>query len=111
MAQNSLIQIRVDEDTKREADALFSRLGLDTPTAVRMFLKQALLQHGLPFHVAESQRGPEAHLPRREGALDFTQMTKEQIDDVLQRAWDNMLAGNTKPAAEVHENLKREYGI
>ena len=111
MAQNSLIQIRIDEDTKREADALFSRLGLDTPTAVRMFLKQALLHHGLPFHVTESQIDPEAHLPRREGALDFTQMTKEQIDGVLQKSWDNMLAGNTKPASEVHENLKRKYGI
>ena len=111
MAQNSLIQVRVDEDVKREADALFARLGLDTPTAVRMFLKQALLQHGLPFHVTELQIGPEAHLPRREGALDFTKMTKEQIDNVLQRSWDNMLAGNTKPAAEVRENLKRKYGI
>ena len=112
MAQNSLIQVRVDEDTKREADALFSRLGLDTPTAVRIFLKQALQQHGLPFPVVESQpETSEAHLPRREGALDFSRMTKQQIDDVLQKSWDDMIAGNVLPAAAVHENLEWKYGI
>ena len=110
MAQNSLIQIRVDEDTKREADALFSRLGLDTPTAVRMFLKQALQQHGLPFHVSEMHSDPEAHLPRRGGALDYTRMTREQFDEVMQRSWDNMQAGNTIPAEEVHAEMERLFG-
>ena len=111
MAQNSLIQVRVDEGVKRDADALFSRLGFDTPTAIRMFLKQALLQHGLPFHVAEPQTDPQAHLPRKEGAPDIARMTKEQIDDMLQRSWDNMLAGNTKPASEVRESMKRKYNL
>lgn len=53
MAQNSLIQIRVDDATKRDADALFSDLGLDTPTAIRIFLTQAIKQQGIPFAVAE----------------------------------------------------------
>lgn len=53
MAQNSLLQIRVDDDLKREADELFSDLGLDTPTAVRIFLKHAVKYHGMPFHVGQ----------------------------------------------------------
>jgi len=51
MAQNSLIQVRVDENLKKEADHLFADLGLDTPTAIRIFLKQAIKQQGLPFDV------------------------------------------------------------
>lgn len=51
MAQNGLIQVRVDETLKKEADELFTDLGLDTPTAIRIFLKQSLRQHGLPFQV------------------------------------------------------------
>ena len=51
MAQNSLIQVRVDHDLKANADALFSDLGLDTPTAIRMFLNQSLMNNGLPFDV------------------------------------------------------------
>ena len=51
MAQSSLIQVRVDEDFKKEADDLFADLGFDTPTAIRIFLKQAIKRRGLPFEV------------------------------------------------------------
>ena len=105
MSQNSLIQIRVDEATKKEADALFSNLGLDTPTAVRIFLKQALKYHGLPFAVVDTD--PEVHLPRKMGALDMTQMTKEQFDSVMQNAWDSARAGRTIS----HEEVMRKYGL
>lgn len=53
MAQNILIQVRVDDSLKKDADTLFSDLGLDTPTAIRIFLKQAIMRHGLPFDVAQ----------------------------------------------------------
>lgn len=48
-------QIRIDADVKREANALFSRLGLDMSGAVNLFLHQCLLHRGLPFAVAEPQ--------------------------------------------------------
>ena len=53
MAQTSLVQVRLDEPFKREVDTLFADLGLDTPTAIRMFLKQAVKRHGLPFEVTQ----------------------------------------------------------
>ena len=49
------IQIRVDDTLKSDADALFSDLGLDTTTAVRMFLKQAVRQQAIPFAVGREQ--------------------------------------------------------
>ena len=52
MAQSSLIQIRIDDELKREAEALFSDLGLDVPTAIRLFLKQSLIHNGIPFAIA-----------------------------------------------------------
>jgi len=45
------IQVRVDDGTKKAADSLFSSLGLDTSTAVRMFLIASLENSGLPFPV------------------------------------------------------------
>jgi DNA-damage-inducible protein J len=45
------IQVRLDDDTKAAADSLFGGLGLDTPTAVRMFLAAAIEHDGLPFAV------------------------------------------------------------
>jgi len=45
------IQVRVDGNTKTAVDSLFSSLGLDTSTAVRMFLMASLENNGLPFPV------------------------------------------------------------
>ena len=45
------MQIRIDDDLKTAADSLFTNLGLDTSTAVRMFLAAAIAKDGLPFAV------------------------------------------------------------
>ena len=45
------LQIRVDDTLKREADSLFASLGLDTSTAVRIFLNAAVENAGIPFSV------------------------------------------------------------
>ncbi len=52
---NTLMQIRVDENLKKEADTLFADLGLDTTTAVRIFLKTCLRKKGLPFRVQKKK--------------------------------------------------------
>ena len=50
------IQVRLDEKIKAEADTLFASLGLDTSTAIRMFISAALDIRGLPFDVRKKQR-------------------------------------------------------
>lgn len=45
------LQIRVDDVMKKAADELFSSLGLDTSTAIRIFLSIAIENGGLPFEV------------------------------------------------------------
>ena len=53
MASSALIQVRIDEKTKQQADILFADLGFDTPTAIRIFLNQAIRREGMPFEVAK----------------------------------------------------------
>jgi len=48
------IQVRVDGHLKDSADTLFSSLGLDTSTAVRMFLVASIEARGIPFPIAHS---------------------------------------------------------
>lgn len=45
------LQIQVDDSLQKEADALFAGLGLDTTTAVRIFLNAAVEYAGIPFPV------------------------------------------------------------
>ena len=45
------LQIRIDNMLKKQADALFSSLGLDTSAAIRIFLNASIENEGLPFSV------------------------------------------------------------
>lgn len=47
----SLLQVRVEESLKDEAARVFESLGIDTSTAVRMFLKRAVMDNGIPFRM------------------------------------------------------------
>ena len=67
MAQSTLIQVRVDNDVKRKADTLFSDLGFDTPTAIRIFLNQSIRREGMPFEVAKPQPNAETLAAMLEG--------------------------------------------
>ena len=49
----SVLQIRLDENLKNQVSALFERLGMDVPTAVRAFFRRALVENKLPFEMNE----------------------------------------------------------
>lgn len=44
-------QVRIDENVKKQANELFSQLGLDMSSAMNIFLRQCILRGGLPFTV------------------------------------------------------------
>ena len=46
---SSQFQLRLDDQLKEEATQVFSNLGLDLPTAMRIFLKRSVQVHGIPF--------------------------------------------------------------
>ena len=52
-------QIRIDENTKQQAVALLEGLGLNLSDAVNMFLKQVILQNGIPFEIKYPELKPE----------------------------------------------------
>lgn len=45
------INVRVDEEVKREAEFLFDKLGLNMTTAMNMFLRACLRYDGIPFEL------------------------------------------------------------
>ena len=53
------ISVRVDPALKKQADALFSDLGLNMSTAVNMFLKSAVSHNGIPFEVRRTAPNAE----------------------------------------------------
>ena len=50
------IQVRIDDDIKTEADNLFSSLGLDTSTAIRIFISASIDNRGIPFEIRKKRQ-------------------------------------------------------
>ena len=52
--KNVNVTLRVDEDLKKEADTLFSELGLNLTTAFNIFLRQSVREQRIPFQVSKN---------------------------------------------------------
>lgn len=91
---NSLVQIRIDDELKAEASALYEALGIDLPTAVRMFIKRSVMVKGIPFSmtIPESEYKEERALRAMQEISEAAQksgvadMTLEEINEEIDAA-------------------------
>ena len=77
--------IRIDKELKAQATELFNDLGLTLSQAFTVFLKQAILHHGLPFAVTRppSKELLEAIKEGEELAHDPNAKTYASFDELL----------------------------
>ena len=83
-----LIQVRVDSETKAQASQLFESLGLDLSTAIRVFLRKAIIEGGMPFDIKQDRSGQEAieamracqALSKENGNSD---LTLDEINEII----------------------------
>ena len=61
------INFRIDDETKRAAEALFKSLGLTMSSAITVFLNQSINERGIPFkvHAPDPSARPMSELLRR----------------------------------------------
>ncbi|RKI44302.1 type II toxin-antitoxin system RelB/DinJ family antitoxin [bacterium D16-51] len=59
MATTTPTQIRIEENTKKQAVELLEGLGLNLSDAVNMFLRQVILHNGIPFEIKYPSLKPE----------------------------------------------------
>ena len=45
------LNIRIDSDLKKQAEQIFSELGLNMSTALNVFLRQTVRSNGIPFEM------------------------------------------------------------
>ena len=50
--KTQMIHARIDPRLKNSAERIFTRIGISTTEAIRLFLKQVELHRGLPFPVS-----------------------------------------------------------
>ncbi len=99
--RTATIYTRVAPETKAQAEAVLRQLGIPMSNAVDMFLKQVILQRGIPFDMKLPTRKPVA----------IHDLTPAQFDAEIQKGMDDIAAGRVKSADEVEQEMRRLYGI
>lgn len=51
MATTTNLNIRTDKAIKEQAEQIFNELGLNMTTAINIFLRTAIREHGIPFEL------------------------------------------------------------
>lgn len=56
MVEDTVLQVRMDKETRDSVEKLYKDMGITFASAVRMFAKQSLVEQGLPFVVSKNAK-------------------------------------------------------
>ncbi len=101
MARTSNVFVRVEPEVKEQAEQVLDRLGIPMSNAVGMFLRQIVLQRGIPFEMKLPQEVP----------LVYDSLTKEQFDSEMEKGIKDIREDRVYSADTIENEMKRDFGI
>ena len=101
MARTSNVFARVEPEIKEQAEEVLNQLGIPMSNAVGMFLRQVVLQRGIPF---------EMKLPQN-SLIAYDSLTKEQFDAEIGKGMADIYAGRMCSIDEVESEMIRDFGL
>ena len=101
MARTANIYTRVDPAVKKRAEEILDQLGIPMSNAIGMFLRQIVMQNGIPFDMKLPTCRP----------LAYGEMTKEQFDAEIQKGFDDAESGKLFTAADVESQIKSRFNV
>lgn len=101
MAKTATVFTRVEPEIKMQAEKVLDQLGIPLSNAVGMFLRQIVLQNGIPFEMKLPGATPLAY-----GAL-----SREQFNAEVAKGMEDMKAGRVYDSQTIREQMREDYGI
>ena len=86
-SQTTTVNVRVDENVKRNIEILFESMGMNISTAVNIFFRQCLTENALPFQPkakqADSLRQVLRDAQEHAKANGTSALTMDEIDEII----------------------------
>ncbi len=101
MEKTATLNLRVNPTVKERAEVVLSRLGIPMSTAIDMYLNQISLTGGIPFPVT---------LPKAPDSINADLMSVEEIQEKLQKGYNDIQEGRTQNAASAFANFRESHG-
>lgn len=94
MAKTATLNVRIEPEVKAAAVKIFDEWGLSTSSAINMMLKSI---------VRNENARPDAFLPHRDGLVDITNMTDQEIVDMVNWQVKHSRPENYHPLSDLVE--------
>ncbi len=101
MAKTTNLYVRIEPGLKEQAETILGQLGIPVSNAVNIFLKQVVMQRGIPFDVKLPTTKP----------ISISELTEAELYAEIEKGYADLIRGNTKPAEESLADIRRDYGI
>jgi len=101
MARTANVFARVEPEIKEQAESVLNQLGIPMSNAVGMFLRQVVLQRGIPF---------EMKLPT-DHPLVMGELTKEQFNAELLKGMIEIENNQVISADDVEAEMRKMYSV
>lgn len=98
MARTSNIYVRVEPNIKEQAEVVLEKLGISMSNAVSIFLRQVVMQNGLPFEVKIPNTKP----------IFLSNLSESEFNMEMLKAHNDFENGRTYNFEEVENELNKE---
>lgn len=81
MANTATIQVRIDQNTKQKAIKILNTLNIDMSEAIKMYLKQIILNKGIPFDLRIPNKVTAKSMVKTEAGKDLHEV--KNVDELF----------------------------
>jgi DNA-damage-inducible protein J len=99
MARTSTIFARVEPEIKSQAETVLKQLGIPMSNAIGLFLRQIVLQCGIPFEMKLPQSKP----------ITFVKLSETEFNAEIDKGLSDLTAGRVLCADDVIGDIRRYY--
>lgn len=101
MARTSNVFAHIEPDVKEQAEIVLNQLGIPMSNAIGLFLRQVVLQRGIPFDIKLPSSQP----------LAMGNLNEEQFNAEIEKGFHDLTTGKVIPADRLSEDLHRDYEL
>ena len=101
MAKTTNLYIRLEPELKEQAELILGQLGIPVSNAVNIFLKQVVMQRGIPFDIKLPIKKP----------VGVNALTEKELNVELEKGYVDFTQGNIKSVDKVFSDIREDYGI
>ena len=101
MSKTSNVYARIEPETKEQAEAILSKLGIPSSVAINMFYNQIILNNGLPFDVKIPSSRP----------VDMSSLSETELSAELEKGYADIKAGRTREANAAFADIRKDYNL